>query len=65
MQLSQRPARAAYFAVLLIASWCVMTVVHESGHIAAGGVPVEHSAKLMLLPGTYRTAASTRIPNRW
>jgi len=36
VQLSQRPARAAYFAVLLIASWCVMTVVHESGHIACG-----------------------------
>lgn len=28
--------RIAEFLVLLVASWCVMTVTHESGHIVSG-----------------------------
>ena len=28
--------RFIYFAILLITSWCVMTFVHESGHIICG-----------------------------
>jgi len=28
--------RVLFFVVLLIASWCVMTVVHESGHVVCG-----------------------------
>ncbi len=36
MRSSQRLKRFADFAVLLAASWCVMTVVHEMGHIICG-----------------------------
>ena len=36
VQPSQRLKRGSYFAALLVASWCVMTVVHETGHIVCG-----------------------------
>ena len=34
--MSQRLNRGFCFAALLVASWCVMTVVHEMGHIVCG-----------------------------
>ena len=36
VQSIQRFKRVAYFGILLAASWCVMTVVHETGHIVCG-----------------------------
>ena len=31
-----RPGRIVYFVILLIASWCTMTFLHESGHLICG-----------------------------
>lgn len=36
VRLSQRFRRNVYFIILLVASWCVMTFVHEAGHVVAG-----------------------------
>lgn len=36
MQLSQRFRRIFHFVSLLVASWCVMTVIHEAAHIVCG-----------------------------
>ncbi|OWK41857.1 hypothetical protein [Fimbriiglobus ruber] len=36
MRSSQWLKRVSYFVFLLAASWCVMTVVHEAGHIVCG-----------------------------
>ena len=36
MRPTRRLRRITRFVLLLVASWCVMTVVHESGHIVCG-----------------------------
>lgn len=56
--------RALKFVMLLLASWCVMTFVHESGHILCGWACGGTLKTADLCPGICPTASSIPTPGR-